>query len=92
MSKHTLTRFSFTALAASAATVLMLACAAPGAGSEPLSGVAAWQANCSNCHAFRSPEDYSDSQWGVAMMHMRIRANLPADEARAIEEFLKSSN
>ncbi len=51
-----------------------------------------WSENCSRCHNIRSPNSYSDAQWDVAMMHMRIRANLTAEEHKKILEFLKSAN
>jgi len=55
-------------------------------------GAKLWAQNCIRCHNVRSPDSYSDAHWDVAMMHMRIRANLTADDSRAILEFLKSSN
>ncbi len=51
-----------------------------------------WADNCSRCHNMRSPDSYSDAQWDIAVMHMRIRANLSAADARAIAEYLKSAN
>lgn len=51
-----------------------------------------WAENCTRCHNLRSPSAYSDSEWEVAMHHMRIRANLTAEEHRKILEFLKSAN
>ena len=39
-----------------------------------------------------SPADFSDGQWSVIGMHMRVRANLTATEAEKIIEFLKSAN
>jgi len=75
-----------------AATFTLIACAAGPAASTPMPGAILWQANCGNCHNFRSPADYSDNQWAVIAQHMRVRANLPAADARTIEEFLKSSN
>jgi len=56
------------------------------------SGSTLWAQNCRRCHNFRSPSDYSDSEWEAAMFHMRIRANLTGDEYELIREFLKSSN
>lgn len=44
------------------------------------------------CDNMRSPSSYSDAEWEVAMHHMRIRANLTAEETRTIVEFLKASN
>jgi len=51
-----------------------------------------WAENCGNCHNLRSPSGYSDAQWEVATMHMRIRANLTAEETRKILDFLKQTN
>jgi hypothetical protein len=55
-------------------------------------GAMLWGENCGRCHNVRSPETLSDSQWEVAVMHMRTRANLSAAEAEKIVEFLKSAN
>ena len=55
------------------------------------SGAQMWAENCNRCHNVRSPQSYSPAQWDVAMLHMRVRANLTGDEARKILEFLKSS-
>ena len=51
-----------------------------------------WAENCIRCHNVRSPSFYSDAEWEVAMHHMRIRANLTAEEHKRILEFLKSAN
>ncbi len=56
------------------------------------SGVQLWAENCNRCHNIRPPDSYSDAQWDVAMTHMRIRANLTGEDARAILEYLKSAN
>lgn len=56
------------------------------------SGTQLWSENCTRCHNDRSPASYSDAQWEVAMQHMRIRANLTAEEHRKILEFLQSAN
>ncbi len=55
-------------------------------------GVQLWADNCARCHNIRPPESYSDAQWDVAVLHMRVRANLAADDARAIVDYLKSAN
>lgn len=55
-------------------------------------GAQLWAENCVRCHNNRSPSSYSDAEWDVAMHHMRIRANLTAEEHRRILEFLKSAN
>ena len=51
-----------------------------------------WAENCTRCHNNRSPSTYNDAEWDVAMHHMRIRANLTAEESKKILEFLKSAN
>jgi len=56
------------------------------------SGSELWAQNCRRCHNFRSPSEFSDSEWDVAMFHMRVRANLTAEEYELIRQFLKSSN
>lgn len=62
-------------------------------GSEPKkSGPELWAQNCRRCHNFRSPSEFSDSEWEVVMFHMRVRANLTAEESETILQFLKSSN
>ena len=55
-------------------------------------GATLWAQNCGHCHNMRSPDSYSDAQWEVAMLHMRVRANLTAEEHRQILAFLKSAH
>jgi mono/diheme cytochrome c family protein len=57
---------------------------------EPLSGAELWAINCSRCHMARSPGEFMAAQWPNVMMHMRVRANLPAAQAREILKFLQS--
>jgi cytochrome c5 len=53
-------------------------------------GAQLWADNCQRCHNTRSPSTYNDAQWEVAMMHMRVRANLTPEEHKQILAFLKS--
>lgn len=53
-------------------------------------GAQLWGDNCQRCHNTRSPSSYNDAQWEVAMLHMRVRANLTPEENKKILEFLKS--
>ena len=68
----------------------------PAAASMPAdtgkSGNQLWADNCARCHNTRSPLAYSDAEWTVAMHHMRIRANLTAEEHTQILDFLQSAN
>jgi Dihaem cytochrome c len=57
---------------------------------EPLSGAELWTLNCSRCHMIRSPGEFTAAQWRTILMHMRVRANLPAAQAREIQKFLES--
>jgi hypothetical protein len=50
-----------------------------------------WSQNCSRCHNLRDPSSYSETQWEVIMLHMRVRANLTAQEHKAILQFLQAS-
>lgn len=56
------------------------------------SGAQLWSENCMHCHNIRPPNFYNDAQWDVAMMHMRVRANLTAEESRKILAFLKTAD
>ena len=58
----------------------------------PGAGAQLWAQNCGHCHNIRSPGSYSDSQWEVVALHMRVRANLTADEHKQILAFLKSAH
>ena len=51
-----------------------------------------WAQNCARCHNSRPSSDYSNEKWDVAMLHMRVRANLTAQEHKSILEFLQSGN
>lgn len=57
-----------------------------------LGGAQLWSQNCGHCHNTRSPNSYSDAQWEVVMLHMRVRANLTAAEEKQILPFLKSAH
>lgn len=53
-------------------------------------GAKAWSQNCSRCHNLRSPNELNPVEIEVSVMHMRVRANLPGQDARDIIAFLKS--
>jgi cytochrome c5 len=55
-------------------------------------GAQLWSQNCGHCHNIRSPTFYSDAQWEVVTLHMRVRANLTAEEHKQILAFLKSAH
>ena len=67
-------------------------CSSSGQLAETKSGAQLWGENCLRCHNAPSPETFSDSEWDVAILHMRMRANLTEHESINIAEFLKSAN
>lgn len=67
-------------------------CSSTSSLAEAKSGAQLWGENCLRCHNSPSPETFSDIEWDVAVMHMRVRANLTEEEAIKIAEFLKTAN
>jgi cytochrome c2 len=55
-------------------------------------GAKLWPVYCAQCHNARPGSEFSPEQWDVIMMHMRTQANLPAQDARALTEYLKRSH
>ena len=55
-------------------------------------GAQLWAQNCIRCHNIRNPASLSDRQWEIVLHHMRVRANLTANEHQSILEFLKAAN
>ena len=68
------------------------ACSSAGSQKVKPSGSALLSQNCGRCHNIRSPADFSDAEWDVATLHMRVRANLTPEEYTSIRDFLKASN
>ena len=71
--------------------------AAPAAPEKPaesnsLSGATLYAINCSRCHQERYPTEFTAAQWKTIMMHMRIRANLPAEQAKVILKYLQEDS
>jgi len=54
-------------------------------------GAQLWPVYCNTCHNARTAAEFSPSEWTMILMHMRTQANLPAEDARAVLEYLKSS-
>lgn len=74
------------------AIAIISSCSSTSSLVEAKSGAQLWGENCIRCHNSPSPETFSDTEWDVAIMHMRIRANLTENEAVKIAEFLKIAN
>jgi len=56
------------------------------------SGPALWAANCNRCHNALPPTAFTPPEWDLIVHHMRLRADLTGQEARAIADFLKSGS
>jgi mono/diheme cytochrome c family protein len=59
---------------------------------EKLTGAELYQVNCNRCHAERYPTEFTPAQWKTVMIHMRVRANLPAAQAREILKYLQEDS
>ncbi len=53
-------------------------------------GAQLWPIYCAQCHNARPGSEFAPYQWDQIMMHMRALPNMPAQNARAILEYLKS--
>lgn len=59
-------------------------------GASNKGGAELWSENCMMCHNLRTPSTFSHKQWEIAVQHMRVQANLTAEETRKILKFLQS--
>ncbi len=55
-------------------------------------GAQLWPVYCAQCHNARPGSEFAPYQWNAILMHMRTQANLPAQNARAVLEYLKRSH
>jgi mono/diheme cytochrome c family protein len=56
---------------------------------KKLTGAELYAINCNRCHPERYATEFTTAQWQTIVMHMRVRANLPAAQAKEILKFLK---
>lgn len=71
--------------------VAAFAFASPSMGETP-DGATVYSQNCGRCHQFRSPIEFNDARWTVIVSHMRVVSGLPADQARAVRDYLITQN
>ncbi len=57
-----------------------------------LSGAELYSIHCNRCHPERYPTERTAAQWKTILMHMRVRANLPAEQARTILKYLQDNS
>lgn len=59
---------------------------------KKLTGSELYSINCNRCHAERYPTEFNSAQWKTLMTHMRVRANLPAKQAKEILKYLQEDS
>lgn len=59
---------------------------------KKLTGAELYAINCNRCHAERYPAEWNSAEWKTLMTHMRVRANLPAAQAREILKYLQEDS
>jgi mono/diheme cytochrome c family protein len=52
-------------------------------------GAKLWPVYCAQCHNARPGSEFAPHEWNQIMMHMRGLPNMPAEDARALLEYLK---
>src|SRR5271169_6458631 len=62
------------------------------AAKKKLTGAELYQINCNRCHAERYPTEFNPAQWKSIVTHMRVRANIPAAQARDILKYLQEDS
>ena len=56
---------------------------------KKLTGAELYAINCNRCHPERYATEFTSAQWKTIVTHMRVRANLPAAQAKQILKFLQ---
>jgi hypothetical protein len=59
---------------------------------KTLTGAELYAIHCNRCHPERYPTERTAEQWKTILTHMRVRANLPAEQARTIMRFLQEDS
>jgi hypothetical protein len=59
---------------------------------KKLSGAELYSMHCNRCHPERYPTERTAAQWKTILLHMRVRANLPAEQSRTILRYLQDNS
>jgi len=59
---------------------------------KQLSGAELYAMHCNRCHPERYATERTAEQWKTILLHMRTRANLPAQQAKEILKFLQEDS
>lgn len=66
--------------------------APPAVRPKKLSGAELYSIHCNRCHPERYPTERTAAQWKTILLHMEMRANLPAEQARTILKYLQDNS
>ena len=92
MKKIRTSRIATAMVGAMTLAVTIWAAATTASAAKTLDGAKVFAANCGNCHSERYPSERTDKEWSLIVMHMRVRAKLTGDEARAVLRYLQANN
>ena len=59
---------------------------------KTLSGAELYSMHCNRCHSERYPNERTAAQWKTIVLHMRVRANLPAKDAKEILRYMQDNS
>lgn len=59
---------------------------------KKLTGSELYAIHCNRCHPERYPTEWKSTEWKTLMTHMRVRANLPAAQAKEILKYLQEDS
>ena len=59
---------------------------------KKLTGQELYAIHCNRCHPERYATEFTPAQWKTIMLEMRVRANLPAEQAKAILKYLQEDS
>jgi hypothetical protein len=62
------------------------------AAKKKLTGADLYAVHCGRCHPERYATEFTAAQWKTVMIEMRVRANLPAEQAKAILKYLQEDS
>ena len=59
---------------------------------KKLTGAELYAIHCNRCHPERYATEFTPAQWKTIMLEMQVRANLPAEQAKAILKYLQEDS
>jgi hypothetical protein len=57
-----------------------------------ITGAELYSMHCARCHPERYPNERTSAQWKTIGLHMRVRANLPAEHFRKLLKYLQENS